>query len=121
MFTSKLPGFQDLILGGPSYEYVVPEHTQEALENYLMNGWEPGGFLSAMLAMDMERALYNADVANKKCLWEIGRWICEYAPRGSYGNYDLIKAWCRDENGARTDFTNYIEKEYIAKVLKEGV
>jgi hypothetical protein len=100
---------------------VVPDHTQETLTNYLINGYEPGGFVSAMLAMDLERALYNADVANKRCLWEIGRWICEYAPQGSWGNYDLIKAWCRNDNNRRTSYAKEIEKEHIMQVLKDGV
>ena len=31
----------------------VPRHTQETLEGYLLRGWEPGGFVTSMLALDM--------------------------------------------------------------------
>ncbi len=44
----------------------IPEHTRETLVNYLTKGWEPGGFVTAMLAMDMERAVYAADFVNGK-------------------------------------------------------
>lgn len=80
----------------------VPRHTQETLKNYLINGWEPGGFVTSMLAMDMERALYTADTANRQMIWVIGRWILENAPDGSWGNYELVKAWCKDTDGRRT-------------------
>ena len=26
--------------------HVIPEHTRETLVNYLMKGWEPGGFVT---------------------------------------------------------------------------
>lgn len=120
MRNSKLPGFM-AHNGGPSTEYNVPIHTQEALENYLLLGFEPGGFLSSMLAMNMERALYTADVANKQAFVSIGRWICEYAPPGSWGSYQAINDWCADKDNRRTNYGMNIEKEYIARVLKEGV
>jgi len=120
MRNSKLPGFMDRH-GGPSTEYNVPVHTQEALEHYLISGFQPGGFLSSMLAMNMERAVYNADVANKQAFVSIARWIIEYAPKASWGSYQAIDDWCADKDGRRTKYGTNIEKEYVARVLKEGV
>lgn len=85
----------------------IPRHTQETLEGYLIRGWEPGGFVTSMLAMDMERALATADTANRQMMWAIGKWIVENAPEDSWGNYDLVKAWCKDVDGRRSKWATW--------------
>ena len=87
----------------------VPLHTRTTLEHYLTKGWEPGGFVTSMLAMDMERALTTADVANRHSLYDIGRWILANAPEGSWGSYELVDAWCRDVDGRRTRWAVWYE------------
>ena len=87
----------------------VPQHTQETLEGYLLRGWEPGGFVTAMLAMDMERALATADTANRQMMWVVGRWIIEDAPPESWGSYDQVTNWCKDINGRRTKWAMWYE------------
>lgn len=67
-----------------NYDYLIPKHTTESLDNYFKHGWKPGGFCESMLAMDMERALVVADQANAATLCYIGRWILEHAPEGSW-------------------------------------
>jgi len=39
----------------------IPEHMHDALENYLFRGWNPGGFLTAVLAGDLFNAVWKAD------------------------------------------------------------
>ena len=97
----------------------IPDHAQESLANYFLNGWEPGGFLSAMLAMDMQRALSNADTANRQVMWAIGRWIMHEAPEGSWGNYEAIEMWRNDVAGRRSKFTEKIRKKQMWDILKE--
>ncbi len=97
----------------------VPEHAQESLANYFLNGLEPGGFLSAMLAMDMQRALSSADTANRQVMWAIGRWITANAPDGSWGNYEAIEMWRNDVAGRRSKFTEKIRKKQMWDILKE--
>ena len=87
----------------------IPNHTRESLVNYLMKGWEPGGFVTAMLAMDMERALATADTANRQMMWVVGRWIIEDAPPESWGSYDQVTNWCKDINGRRTKWAMWYE------------
>ena len=99
----------------------IPDHTQETLEHYFLNGWEPGGFVTSMLAMDMERALSTADTANRQRMWAIGRWIIDNAPSGSWGSYELVQAWLHDEGGRRTAYAKEIEQLFIMTTLKEGV
>ena len=115
---SILPGFSSRYEGDNLGLYPVPGHTQETLEHYLLRGWEPGGFVTAMLALDMERALCNCDIVNKQAFVHIGRWIIEHAPPGSWGSYEAVENWCKDVNSCRTRYKEYIEKEQVARILK---
>ena len=96
----------------------VPIHTQETLENYLINGWAPGGFVIAMLAMDMKRAISIADTANRQVMWAMAHWIIHNAPKGSWGDYDQIDFWCSDVAGRRSKFAEETHKKYTWSILK---
>lgn len=100
--------------------HMIPEHTRETLVNYLMKGWEPGGFVESMLAMDMERAVYAADFVNGPNMQQIARWIIEYCPSDSWGSYKIVKHWITDTDGCRTQFANRVEKEEVWNLLKDG-
>lgn len=103
------------------YEYSrdhVPEHAQESIENYLMFGYHPGGFMSAMLAGDLFRAASSGDQANGPGMQGIANWIQHSAPHGSWGSYEAVENWCRDVEKRRTQFSDKKEKEYIIKTLK---
>ena len=96
----------------------VPDHAQEAIENYLMLGFHPGGFISAMLAGDLFTAAGSGDQANGPRMQTIAKWIMHSAPHGSWGSYELIEKWVKDEDGIRTNFRTQKEKEYVANALK---
>lgn len=81
----------------------VPAHTAEALERYLFDGLEPGGFLSAVLANDLHRASQNADQVNMDYIGYIARWLVHYAPANSYGSYATILQWCSEANKQQRD------------------
>lgn len=98
----------------------IPEHTRETLVNYLMKGWEPGGFVTAMLAMDMERAVYAADFVNGPNMQQIARWIIEYCPRTSWGDYETVNYWIEDRDKCRTRFIERVEKDEVWNILKDG-
>lgn len=100
--------------------YQIPEHTRESLVNYLMRGWEPGGFVTAMLAMDMERAVYAADFVNGPNMQQIARWIIEYCPRESWGSYDQVTNWIENKDLCRSQFVVRVEKEELWNLLKDG-
>lgn len=96
----------------------VPDHAQEAIENYLMLGFHPGGFMSAMFAGDLFRAAGCGDQANGPSMQGIAKWIMHSAPPGSWGSYELIEKWVKDEDGVRTRFSEPKEKELVWKILK---
>jgi len=97
---------------------VIPVHTQEAITGYLIRGWKPGGFLTAMLAGDLFRAVNSADTANRQMMWAIGRFIMTSLPEGCWGSYDNVHDWSTDKNNIRTEYVTNLEKNYIWETLQ---
>lgn len=93
----------------------------EALENYLMYGFEPGGFLTSVLANDLYLAAGRADVWNSKNLPHIVNEVLFRMPSHSYGSYQTVKDWCKDRDGQRSTYALQKEKEYTWRVLKGEV
>ena len=103
---------------GPSYMGMeVPDHTAETLENYLLRGWSPGGFVEAMLAHDYDRAFASADTGNRQMIWAIWKWIIDEAPPLSHGSYKATEMWRGDVDGRRTAFADPILKSAVWKKL----
>jgi hypothetical protein len=89
------------------------EDFKGSMERYLLNGYEPGGFTTAMLAHDMERALYNADTHNRTVFYAIAMWIRDRVPPKAQGSYEAVTAWCQDHDGRRTAFREQHDKERV--------
>lgn len=92
--------------------------TQEAIENYLLRGWAPGGYLESMLAHDYERAFATADTANRQTIWALQRWISESAPPLCHGSYAAISKWRDDVGGHRTDYVKGLEQAAMWRKLR---
>ena len=91
--------------------------TQEAIENYLIRGWAPGGYLESMLAHDYERAFATADTANRQTIWALWRWISESAPPLCHGSYHAVTMWRDDVGYRRTNYIREIEQATIWQKL----
>ena len=76
---------------------------QEAIFNYLVYGWEPGGFLTAVMANDLYRAATVADIANVDHLAYVAKFVVYALPQACYGNYDQIKNWLQLTDQAREE------------------
>lgn len=94
----------------------VPGHTQDALVNYFVHGYEPGGFLSAVLRNDLVGAATKADSTNRECLAHIAIWIMNHAPYGSWGDQESINGWLR-----KGPYQQRFEKEYLLHLLSTEV
>ena len=91
--------------------------TQESIENYLIRGWAPGGFVEAMMAHDYERAFACADTANRQTIWVLWRWLRDYAPPWCHGSYEAVGMWRDDVGYRRTDYIREIEQAAIWQKL----
>lgn len=90
----------------------------QSIENYLMHGLEPGGFLTAVLANDLYLAVGRADHWNKDRLPEIVSVVVYKMPNISWGSYAAVKDWCADKDGRRSQYAAQKEKEYTWRALK---
>jgi len=103
------------------FEDAVPKHTQHSIEDYLIRGWYPSGFLESVLTNDLFAASYKADVANRPALREIVMWFFNNSPAHSFGSKKNIDDWCADKDHIRTEFVTSIEKAVIWNKLNAGV
>jgi hypothetical protein len=95
------------------------DQTKQAINNYLLSGWMPGGHLEAQFAHDLERALYNADTHNRVVFWAIAMWIREHAPDECQGSYAAVQAYCANKE-AQEQFRQECEKKYMWKKLESA-
>ena len=93
----------------------------DSLENYLMHGYQPGGFLTSVLANDLFMAVGRADDWNKSNLYRIVQEIQYKMNPIAYGSYAAVKEWCYDADGRRSAYAANKEKEYTWRVLKGEV
>jgi hypothetical protein len=101
-------------------ELSIPQHTVEALDNYFLRGWEPGGFVTSILTNELYGAVRSADYANKHVIYEIVQWLTlePIVPKDSWGHEKLVECWLHDVDNRRTKFVDMMEKLLIWEELK---
>jgi hypothetical protein len=66
----------------------------DPLYNYLVHGFEPGSFWSAVLANDFMRAVSSSHPSNDiPALKNTVGWIRDSFPEESFGNHHVVAAW----------------------------
>ena len=118
---SKLTLFPADHISNQLGQLVIPTHTKEALDNYFLKGYEPGGFITSILTNNLYGAVNSADIANRHAIWEIVKWLTTdpIVPEHSWGTQHWVNWWLTDTEKVRTKFVENIEKEYIWKTLKD--
>lgn len=71
----------------------IPWHMHGAVKRYIMDGVQPGSFLTAVLENDLFGAYGRADLVNAKALPEYVQFIYSYAPAACWGSPSKVKAW----------------------------
>lgn len=110
--------FDETHFGQKITEFSV--ETKEAIENYLIHGYSPGGFMTAILTGDLYRAVGSADISNQKYLWNVAKWIALYAPPMSFGDRERVKNWIDDKDGVRSKFADPIKKAKTWEILSSN-
>ena len=104
--------------------WTVPRDYFEPLYNYLVHGFEPGSFWSAVLANDFMRAVQHSHPANTiDALKNTVGWIQDSFPEESYGGYNMVEAWiARDGHQRRMHLEQhnliYSEQEEVMMALQ---
>jgi hypothetical protein len=104
----------------------VDKDFADPIYNYLVYGWNPGSFFTAVLANDFRRAIQASHPANNvNSLKALVGWIGDHAPHKSWGSYEDVKAWEAMTDAERRELLEYrnliyTEKEEMWKILKES-
>ena len=108
----------------PAYEYyhewdLRNRDLAQTLEHYLMRGFAPGGFTTAVLANDLFGAVARADHWNKPAIAEIVQEIARTCPVTAYGSYEAVRAWIDDEDNRRSKYATWKMLQGPVKVRNE--
>jgi hypothetical protein len=104
--------------------WTVPREYFDALYNYLVYGFEPGSFWTAVLANDFMSAIQHSHPANTiEALKHATGWIQETFPQGSYGDRRSVAYWAKMDPAERRLTLEHhrillSEQEEIMAILK---
>lgn len=120
----KLTNYSLNRLTKTAQEWSVDKDYFDPLFNYLIHGFEPGGFWTAVLANDFMGALQRSHPANQiPALKKATGWIQDRFPRNSFGSYEAVDQWLHlSEQQRRASLEAhgliYTEREEVEKALR---
>jgi len=103
----------------------VPKDYADPIANYLVYGYQPGGFFTSVLANDFHGAIARSHPSNTiEALKMLSGWIGECMPREAHGGYDVVSNWCYLPPKARRQILEnreliYTEQEEVIMALRE--
>jgi hypothetical protein len=106
-------------------KWEVDNDFADPMYNYLVQGFEPGSFFTAVLANDFMAAVSHSHPANTiSALKRLVGWINDCMPVDAYGSYTAVKEWYRmDDEDRRYCLERhqliYTSKQEVWKILKE--
>ena len=113
------------IMRGAS-DWEVPKDYFDPIYNYLIHGYEPGSFFSAVLANDFFRAVQSSHPANSiPALKHLTGWIRSTMGHGVFwGSEEVVQKWLKmsgEERRKKLELLNlvYPEKDEIVMILKD--
>jgi hypothetical protein len=105
-------------------KWEVDRDYSEPMFSYLVYGFEPGSFFTAVLANDFTGAISHSHPSNTiPALKRLVGWMNDCMPSDAYGSYTAVEEWCKmDEEDRRHSLVQhqliYAPKEEIWKILK---
>ena len=90
-------------MGYKFYEFEIPDYMMSGLERYVESGIAPGGFLSAVIENNLERAVSNADNVNRANIPAYVGYLYNEAPAGCWGYAGAVDEWCEKKTKERKE------------------
>ncbi len=91
----KLTDYSHNLLMATFAKWDVPKDFADSMYNYLVHGFNPGGFFTSVLANDFHSAIARSHPVNTvNSLKSLGGWILDCVPREAHGSYDAVSNWC---------------------------
>jgi hypothetical protein len=105
--------------------YNVDKDYADPIYNYLVHGYNPGSFFTALLANDFMGAVSRSHPGNTiPALKNLVTWIVNELPIGvTHGSYEIVDAWTKLSTEERRVVLEqrrliYTEKDEVIKILK---
>jgi hypothetical protein len=100
-------------------KWSVDKDFADPMYNYLVYGYEPGSFFTAVLANDFMAAMSKSHPSNTiPALKKLVGWINDCMPVDAYGSYTAVKEWCRSDD---EDRRYCLERHHLLYTTKEEV
>jgi hypothetical protein len=105
--------------------YQVDKDYADPIYNYLVHGYGPGSFFTALLANDFMGAVSRSHPGNTiPALKHLVTWIVNELPQGiTHGSYETVAKWLEKSNEERRVVLEqqrliYTEQDEIVRILK---
>jgi len=76
-------------------DYNIPDYMMKSINEYVQDGKPLGGFLRAVFANDLIKAVTGADEDNYKLLKSYVLYVHWEVPASCHGSYEIVKKWIR--------------------------
>lgn len=78
--------------------HLIPSYMWGGVKRYMVDRIPPGDFLTALFSNDLMEAFGRADDENQSNMRRYCQFLYNYAPRGSYGSPENVRAWLKGES-----------------------
>lgn len=97
----------------------------DPMYNYLVHGFEPGGFFSGWYANDATAILHSHPANTVEALKDLTKWMVNAMPREAWGSREKVRAWLKMESAQRRKILHecdlvYTEEEEIMLTLRNS-
>lgn len=104
-------------------QWRVPREFAEPMFNYLVYGFEPGGFFKGWYANDASSIIRSHPANTVQALKDLMKWMLNCIPDPAWGSHNNVNNWLRMKDEDRRFVLEhynliYTEAEEIEKVLK---
>lgn len=101
----------------------VPKDYAEPMYNYLVHGFEPGGFFKGWYANDASSIIRSHPANSVQALKDLMKWMLNCMPEESWGTHNRVDTWLRMLPEHRRQLLEerdliYTEQEEIMMLLK---
>ena len=94
----------------------VPQEYCQPVRDYLVNGFDPGSFYTAVLANDFMSAVIRSHSVNRiDTLKSLAGWISNTMPDAAWGSYDQVRTWLNMSDEDRRTVLEQAELIYTTR------
>lgn len=92
----------------------IPGSTLHTLDQFLIHGWPPNGFVRAVLENNLFGAFSQADEANRRAIEGIVRYVYNCFPAACYGSFEDVKGWLRCDDDTREAVLRGFRRNHVS-------